>query len=69
MTNIIQDMLDYLEATSGTYPDCPKCGNDDVVRDDNGEYEYYFCTDRKNVGCEWQSSSGEYGLIVHDEEE
>lgn len=44
---------------------CPMCGSYDLTTDDNGDYEFYFCTNM-DPECGWESESGEYGLKVYD---
>ena len=46
---------------------CPKCGSHDLATDDNGDYEFYFCTEM-DPECGWESKPGEYGLRVHKDE-
>ena len=60
----LKGMKDFLD-NSEPFPDCPMCGNDDVALDDNGDYEFYFCTD---LDCGWESEPGEYGLEIHNED-
>jgi hypothetical protein len=57
----LDGMLDFL-ASSEPNPTCPECGCDDTVFDDNGDYEYFFCTT-----CDWQSEAGEYGCEIHND--
>ena len=71
MDGFLEAMGKFFEE-SENFPVCPKCGSDDTVFDDNGDYEFFFCTDAKGRGCEWESKPGQYGLKVHnhdDEEE
>jgi hypothetical protein len=68
MDVFLDKMQEFFE-NSESFPNCPKCGSDDTMLDDNGDYEFFFCTDAKGRGCEWESQPGEYGCRVHDEEE
>ena len=58
-------VLDFAKQMEDEAISCPKCGCDDVATDDNGEYEFYFCTNM-DPECGWESEPGEYGLTVHD---
>jgi transcription elongation factor Elf1 len=66
MSNFINAMGKFLKGLE-PYPNCPKCGHQDVALDDNGDYEFFFCTNTE-VGCEWESEPGEYELKVYDHE-
>lgn len=63
MSDGFLDAMGKFLEESEDFPTCPDCGNDDTVLDDNGDYEFFFCTD---VECGWESKPGEYGCEVHD---
>jgi hypothetical protein len=67
----MSDFLDAIGKFLGSmepYPTCPECGDDNVVMDDNGDYEFYFCTNTDGE-CEWESKPREYGCVIHNEDE
>ena len=67
MSDFIDAMGKFLEGME-PFPNCPKCGHEDVAIDDNGDYEFFFCT-IMDPECGWESEPGEYGLKVHNDEE
>lgn len=67
MSKFVDDMLDCLAGLED-FPDCPQCGHDDVMLDNNGEYQFFFCT-QMDPECGWESKPGEYGLEVYNDEE
>jgi hypothetical protein len=66
MSSFLDAMGKFLEE-SESFPTCPMCGCDDTALDDNGDYEFFFCTNM-DPECGWESEPGEYGCAVHRED-
>ena len=68
VNEVVDFVLDIAYEMSQDYMTCPECGYDDVATDNNGEYEFYFCT-QMDPECGWESEKGEYPELWTDEEE